>query len=405
MILFLFCYVFLCLMFDSLYYTRKPQERICRIAIVGCGLAGLGAATTFLNAGIEDFLILEATNKPGGRVDTLSLNGNIIELGAQWLHGTSNYLHTLALENGLILEETSEEGIGVYVRNDGYIYDDFFVRKIDFIIGQILEECEKFVELEKYPTSVEEFLASEFKKYLDNCEEDDHFKEKALDLYDWHYRFQVIDNSCSDLMQVSAKDWGKYSFIGTDRQKHMNLRNGYKSIVDILIKSISKSSILLETPVLKIDYSKSKIQLYCRGGIKILADHVIMTPSIGFLKQNILQFHPSLPSSICKTIKSLGFYGIGKIYLLFEKKWWKADGFQLIWKRNAKLQDDRCWLRYLSGFDTVLNQPNMLVGWIGGEGVEKMELLAAELIGLHCVEMLRTFLKNPDIPMPIEVIK
>lgn len=397
--------MFLCLMFDSLYYTRKPQERICRIAIVGCGLAGLGAATTFLNAGIEDFLILEATNKPGGRVDTLSLNGNIIELGAQWLHGTSNYLHTLALENGLILEETSEEGIGVYVRNDGYIYDDFFVRKIDFIIGQILEECEKFVELEKYPTSVEEFLASEFKKYLDNCEEDDHFKEKALDLYDWHYRFQVIDNSCSDLTQVSAKDWGKYSFIGTDRQKHMNLRNGYKSIVDILIKSISKSSILLETPVLKIDYSKSKIQLYCREGIKILADHVIMTPSIGFLKQNILQFHPSLPSSICKTIKSLGFYGIGKIYLLFEKKWWKADGFQLIWKRNAKLQDDRCWLRYLSGFDTVLNQPNMLVGWIGGEGVEKMELLAAELIGLHCVEMLRTFLKNPDIPMPIEVIK
>ncbi|KRT82898.1 hypothetical protein AMK59_3209, partial [Oryctes borbonicus] len=384
----------------------SPREKSCRIAIIGGGMAGLGAATTFLQAGIEDFLILEASDKLGGRVDTIYLNGNVLELGAQWLHGTSNYLHRLAEENNLIVDEASEEGVGIYVRNDGYIFEDFMVKKIDFIVGKILEECENFVDSEKYPFSVEEFLEEEFKKHLrDNPNEDKEFVEKALELYDWHYRFQVIDNSCHRLKEVSAKDWGKYSFIGTDRQKHMNLRNGYKSLVDILLKSIPEQSSLLETPVLKIDYSKAKIRLDCRGNLTILADHVIATPSIGFLKQNLLQFQPPLPDITRKTIDSLGFYGIGKIYLVFEEKWWKVDGFQLVWKRNTILGDDRDWIRYVSGFDTVFNQTNILVGWIGGDGIEKMESLCEEIVGIHCVEVLRMFLQDPSIPLPIKVIK
>ncbi|GJQ84321.1 hypothetical protein Trydic_g5259 [Trypoxylus dichotomus] len=383
----------------------NPQEKSCNIAIIGCGMAGLGAATTLLQAGIEDFLILEASDKPGGRVDSITFNGNVLELGAQWLHGTSNYLHRLATENDLILDETSEEGIGVYVRNDGYIFDDFIVKKIDFIVGKILEECENFVDSDRYPFSVEEFIEKEFKRYLDNSDEDEEFKEKALELYDWHYRFQVIDNSCLNLKQVSARDWGKYSFIGTDRQKHMNLRNGYQSLLDILVRTIPKESLVLETPVLKVDYSKSKIRLGCRGNLIVKADHVIATPSVGFLKQNLLQFHPPLPEVIRKTIKNLGFHGMGKIYLVFEKKWWKVDGFQLVWRRNTVLGDDRDWIRYVSGFDTVLNQPNVLVGWIGGEGINRMELLSEETVGVHCVEVLRMFLKDSSIPLPINVIK
>lgn len=368
-------------------------------------MAGLGAATRLLQAGIEDFLILEATHRAGGRVNTILLDGHVLELGAQWLHGSSNYLHKLAAENDLILDETSEEGKGLYVRNDGFTFDDFLVRKIDFIIGKILEDCEKFVNSREYPVSVEDFLREEFEKHLDTSKENGEFKEMARELYDWHYRFQVIDNSCSDLSRVSAKDWGKYSFIGSDRQKHMNLKNGYRSLIDILVKSIPKRSLILDTPVVEIDYSKAKIRLSCRGKLDVFADHVIATPSIGVLKQNLIQFHPRLPSRILATIKNLGFYGMGKVYLIFDRKWWKVDGFQLIWKRNAVISEDRAWIRYLSGFEIVIDQPNTLIGWVGGKGIETMESLPEEVVGTHCVEVLRMFLKDSDVPLPVKVIK
>lgn len=369
-------------------------------------MAGLGAACELSDAGIEDILILEATNQPGGRINSTLVNGNVIELGAQWLHGTSNRLHQLAVENGLLLDETSEEGLGIYVRNDGFVFDEFLVRKIDFIVGKILEECEKFVNsTSDHPHSVGEYLEEEFRKYLEKCDAGLEFKEMAWELFDWHRRFQIIDNSCSNLEQVSAKDWGKYSCEGSDGQKHMNLRGGYKSLVEVLLKKIPQNSVLLETPVLKVDYSNRKIQMKCRGGLTVFTDHVIVTPSIGALKQNLLQFYPPLPSGIVTTIKSLGFHGIGKVYLEFESRWWRVDGFQIVWKKNAVLEEDKRWLRCITGFDSVLNHSNFLVGWVGGEGLSRMESLPEEVVGKHCVDLLRTFLKDPEIPPPIKVIR
>ena len=41
-----------------------------KVLIIGAGLAGLGAAQRLNDAGIKDFVVLEAQNKIGGRVLT-----------------------------------------------------------------------------------------------------------------------------------------------------------------------------------------------------------------------------------------------------------------------------------------------------------------------------------------------
>ena len=107
-------------------------------------------ARTLLNGNCSSFVVLEALDVPGGRIRTVNESESVlIELGAQWLHGVDTELHDLALTHALILPETSNEGQGMYVRNDGFVFEHEFVDKIDFHVGRILTECERFVDAEQ----------------------------------------------------------------------------------------------------------------------------------------------------------------------------------------------------------------------------------------------------------------
>jgi polyamine oxidase len=56
------------------------------VVVIGAGLAGLGAARTLTEAGV-DVVVLEATARPGGRTRTDRGLGGPVHLGAAWVHG------------------------------------------------------------------------------------------------------------------------------------------------------------------------------------------------------------------------------------------------------------------------------------------------------------------------------
>mmetsp|Transcript_30029 Transcript_30029/g.30482 ORF Transcript_30029/g.30482 Transcript_30029/m.30482 type:complete len:623 (-) Transcript_30029:160-2028(-) len=85
------------------------NETTKQIVILGCGIAGLAAAEELERLGINDFVILEARNRTGGRV--WDIQESKISLGAHWIHGLipSNPIHELAMSQRLLVHPTSPD--------------------------------------------------------------------------------------------------------------------------------------------------------------------------------------------------------------------------------------------------------------------------------------------------------
>jgi len=79
------------------------------VIIIGAGLAGLSSARTLTRSGINDFFILEAKDRVGGRIFTKGYGNFNFDFGAQWIHGQKgNKLYDFAVQHDLISSQQSE---------------------------------------------------------------------------------------------------------------------------------------------------------------------------------------------------------------------------------------------------------------------------------------------------------
>lgn len=68
------------------YTHKRAKTRRAKVLILGAGVAGIMAAKTLQENGVQDFLILEAQDYIGGRFKQQSFAGVNLEEGANWIH-------------------------------------------------------------------------------------------------------------------------------------------------------------------------------------------------------------------------------------------------------------------------------------------------------------------------------
>lgn len=72
--------------------STNRREETCEVVIVGAGMAGLMAATTLAD---RDVVVLEASGRSGGRVDTVRRGDYWINVGTQFTEGTGPLIDAL----------------------------------------------------------------------------------------------------------------------------------------------------------------------------------------------------------------------------------------------------------------------------------------------------------------------
>ncbi|MCS5734951.1 flavin monoamine oxidase family protein [Herbiconiux daphne] len=95
------------------------MERLERdVVIVGAGVTGLTAAVTLREAGCS-VIVLEARDRVGGRVWTDHVDGQLYEIGGQWVSPDQTALLEVLDDLGLDTYERYRDGESVYIGADG----------------------------------------------------------------------------------------------------------------------------------------------------------------------------------------------------------------------------------------------------------------------------------------------
>ena len=183
---------------------------------------------------------------------------------------------------------------------------------------------------------------------------------------------------------------------------------GMSAIIQKLVDGLPEGVIKTNHQVVKIHWADGNtVSIECSNGSVFLCDHVITTMSLGYLKACHHElFHPALPLEKSQAIDRIGFGCVNKIFLYYDVPFWVpgSGSVKLAWldeEAEPKSADE--WYKRLFSFDEVLNNPNVLVGWISGPQAAHMEQLTDEQLIAACTEVIRRFLNNPAIPAAVRV--
>lgn len=340
-----------------------------------------------------------------------TLGNKQVELGAQWIHGRGDCpLWRFAIESGLdIAEDKCGDGDGVFLLPGGQeVPMDVLTKTLQFL-EEIHTELDT-IGAQPNPSisSVGEYYEDQFQKFL-SPETDLATKELKTALYNWFVLWERADNAVETLHQQSVLSWAEYTEYDREGDNFdPTLVAGFTSLVSFLQDKIKdKVDIWMNEKVETINWNENGVLVETQTGKRVNGNLVIVTSSLGFLKQSHKKmFHPPLPSDKVEVIENLGFGVMDKIILEFERSFWDLEnpGVQLV-DTGSSLETEEdvsvSWVKSIPGFDS-LPGPGMettLWGWVVGQAALYMETLTEEQVGAACVERLRQFLGDRLPPL------
>jgi spermine oxidase len=313
--------------------ARKP-----RIAIVGAGMAGLSAANRLMEACAStqlDFVVLEASDRAGGRICSAEFYGERVERGATWIHGMEGspvyaiakqigamddrekpwefmdgFRHNSAvLAGGLVVPPSLADPVGklykgLLAKVQNRMENDDIILPDDHV-GEELKHGDRARGLGAYlRAGLEEYLAKNAKHSETisaspsavlaelGQESRPNWDLRSLQEAVFHSQghLERIMTAADDLDNVDLESYSEYwEFPG----KHVPIPRGYSSVVQELVNRLPEGSIVYNAKVesivwgCEVGISGSRAVLLKGPDVNVEADHVILTVSLGVLKSVI----------------------------------------------------------------------------------------------------------------------
>lgn len=392
--------------------SNNTSSTNVKVLIIGAGMAGLSAANHLLQNGCEDFLIVEARGRVGGRIVSIPLDNNQkVELGANWIHGVlGNPIFEIAVQHGLVsVVNIPKPHKVVATTEDGHQVPFSILQEIYEAYVCFLRRCDEYFLCQYSPppdiNSVGEHINYEIEIYLSSVQDPKEKRLKQL-IFNCLLKRETCITGCHNMNDVDLLELGSYTEL---QGGNIVLPAGYSSILRPMTAQIPKGSILTKCPVKKIHWKRKKtftgletvdehsenedsddsektvtevptaggdaergasiesnassncdyapegaVRVDCENGQVFHAGHVICTIPLGVLKHtHKTLFDPELPHYKQESIENLMFGTVDKILLIYERPFLSADisEVMLLWddeKQDAITEEERATEAYLS---------------------------------------------------------
>ncbi|KAG5877916.1 hypothetical protein JTB14_020955 [Gonioctena quinquepunctata] len=409
--------------------SKKPS-----VLIIGAGASAIAAATRLLENGISDIKLLEAENRIGGRVHSVDFGGTMVDLGGQWVHGEEgNIVYRMVKDLDLLSSSLNTYEDNTYFISNGSNVDKSITDKL-FKIGAGVMDDEADAMKHAGPFG-EYFIKRYNEKVLEEFGNNRDILKVAKFLEDWFHKFFTCLDSCKTWDDISTHG-AMMVFKSCEGDQQLNWgKKGYRTILDVMMKKVPDATkqlpiddkILLNKKVTKIiwddnDKTIDGVTVICADGSSFESDHVIVTVSVGVLKEYHRDlFVPELPAYKVNSIEHIALGTVNKILLRFPTKWWPNDskGFSLLWTEEDRMKLANeissegptngmgwSWLVDVFGFYVIDSHPRVLLGWVVGKMAAEVERLSDEEVTRGCLFLLRKFVGDKfDIPEPDGILR
>ncbi|XP_013404775.1 peroxisomal N(1)-acetyl-spermine/spermidine oxidase-like isoform X1 [Lingula anatina] len=394
--------------------SDKTSDKFYGVVIIGAGIAGLSVAETFTAAGFEDFIILEASDRIGGRCHTEDFGGSFVELGANWIHGTTseNSIMVLAEENDLAnKQELMNWSKGCFYRSDGRKIDEDLGAKVWDFCMEIDAEAQRMHcclgKQDKTIHTVEDFYVDRLPEFLEKFSMSD--RDDATAIFNSFFNYQRL-NFGWDIAKVPFESYIKYKDIdGGDAF----MPKGARSLISAIASRFrSKERIKVGAEVVTVNWEDGGVKIRCSSGDTYRAKCAVVTVSLGFLKKHHQTFFdPPLSHEKYLAIDRIAFGVVNKIFLEYDPPFWSKDtpldSVRLAWdNKELVITDPKSqWFKRIFCIDAVRFNSNCLCVWISCHEGLHVETVPDEEISETCTMVLRQFLGDPTIPYPCKVIR
>jgi monoamine oxidase len=303
--------------------------------IVGAGAAGLIAARELVRAG-KDIVVLEATERVGGRAMTIEANAGIpVELGAEFVHGD-------APETTKLLDEARL--VTVPVSGEQYRSDNGELSNQGDAWSRMSRVFEHLNPKRKTDRSFQEFL-------------DEKPGGAKLAREREMARGFVQGFFGADTTLISETSLAEEGDPTEGAAQARRIVNGYGALIDYIARDVRRS-IRLNTRVRRIEHDNSSVRVTDLTGRTHSAKAVIVTVPLPILQNDSISIEPDIPE-MQRAASKLIMGHVVRVIIVVKERFWEKKAEDVSFVHSPDRPFNVWWTQH------PLTAP-FVVGWSGG---------------------------------------
>jgi len=339
------------------------------ILVLGAGNAGLAAARILAEAG-RSVLLLEASSRIGGRILTVREGDEIIELGAEFIHGRPPELWSLLEEAGLDTYEI--DGPTIRFENGGLSATPAVASPEDESVP-VLDRLEGYVGPD-----------ISFSEYLDQQQVPEELRASAIGYVEG---FNAADHRIIGVHSLGLQQAAEDEIEG---DRPFRVRDGYDKLPQYLCDKFlaAGGQLHLSTLVKRVEWSASQVRIsgsVAGQPVTHTANQAVITFPLGVLQQRAVEFVPVPPPVL--EARRLRMGNARRFTMLFREKFWVSPD------QDPANNGDFSFLFSFGSVPPVWWTPlphpsNTITGWVGGPRAELLANLTPAMLGEAACEAL-----------------
>uniref|UniRef100_A0A0D9XIZ7 Amine oxidase domain-containing protein n=1 Tax=Leersia perrieri TaxID=77586 RepID=A0A0D9XIZ7_9ORYZ len=402
---------------EIVQYTAPARVGGPKVIIIGAGMSGISAGQRLSDAGISDFMILEATDRIGGRIHKTEFAGMNVEMGANWVEGVNidpaddkinkvNPIWTMVhdeLKLNTSLSNYDHLASNTYMEEGG-LYDEGFVQKTINRADEVQKYGDRLSSNEKYG-DITVMAMQRFHDHLPYGPTKP--VDMVIDYYTNDYEFaeppRVTSLQSTHPLPTFA-DFGDNVCFVADQQ-------GFESVVhhvarqyletDASTGDIVDPRLLLNKVVKKIKYTTDGVVVKTEDGWLYEADYVMVSVSIGVLQSNLIRFKPHLPHWKNMAMYQFDMAVYTKIFLKFPSKFWPdGPGTEFFLYASSR----RGYFPVWQHLENEYPGSNILLVTVTDDESRRIEQQTDEETKAEAMEVLRKMFPNEDVPEATDIL-